>query len=233
MKEEAKSILLDIVFEAGVKDIKSLDYARRIAYSSEETLFFTYKIANELQSNEGCFVECGVAAGAQIIAMRVGAPNKTIHAFDSFQGIPSPSNRDDQMPGIKYLSQQEISNLPEPGKQSLVTTGATAVSVESFKEHLINSGVGLDNIIIHEGWFEETIEESDTGPIAILRLDGDLYNSTFVCLQHLFPRVIQHGCVIVDDIELPGCKAACDEYFSLINYEPDYKFVSNIAYFYK
>lgn len=233
MKEEAKRILLDAVFEAGIKDIKSLDYARRIAYSSEETLFFTYEMADKFKDSEGIFVECGTAAGAQVIAMRVGAPNKTIHAFDSFQGIPNPSNKDDQMPGIKFLTDDERKALPDPGKQELVTTGATAVSVESFKEHLINSGVALDNIIIHEGWFEETIEKSDTGPIAILRLDGDLYHSTAVCLFGLFHRVVPGGCVIIDDWELAGSRAACIDFFGAIKYNPKYQFISNIAYFYK
>lgn len=210
-----------------------IEYAKQIAYSSKETLMFTLEIANQYQFKRGCFVECGVAAGAQIIAMRYGAPKMRIHAFDSFQGIPLPSNRDNQMPGIKMLTEYERTLLPDPGKQALVTTGATAVSVEGFKEHLVNSGVGLDNIVIHEGWFEETVAKSDTGPIAILRLDGDLYNSTLVCLQHLFERVIPGGCVIIDDINLKGCADACEEYFALINYQPDYKFISTIAYFYK
>lgn len=213
--------------------IYAIEYAQHICYSSKQTLLHTQEMAVKFMHEKGVFVECGTAAGAQVIAMRAGAPDKIIHVFDSFQGIPSPSNRDDQMPGIRFLTDEERKVLPDPGKQELVTTGATAVSVEGFKEHLINSGVGLDNIIIHEGWFEETVAKSDTGPIAILRLDGDLYNSTFVCLQHLFERIITGGCVIIDDWELLGCRAACDEYFSRINYEPDYKFISNIAYFYK
>lgn len=213
--------------------IHAIEYAQRICYSSKETLLHTQEMAQKFLHEKGVFVECGVAAGAQIIAMRSGAPGKIIHAFDSFEGIPLPSNRDNQMPGIKILTEYERTSLPDPGKQSLVTTGATSVSIENFKEHLINSGAGLDNIIIHEGWFEDTIAKSDTGPIAVLRLDGDLYNSTFVCLQYLFERVIPGGCVIIDDWQLPGCRSACEEYFTLINYEPDYKFISNIAFFYK
>lgn len=213
--------------------IYAIEYAQRICYSSKETLLHTQETSLHYRHNEGVFVECGTAAGAQVIAMRTGAPDKIIHVFDSFQGIPGPSNKDDQMPGIRFLTDEERRALPDPGKQELVTTGATAVSVESFKEHLINSGVGLDNIIIHEGWFEETVAKSDTGPIAILRLDGDLYNSTFVCLVNLFERVIPGGCVILDDINLKGCKDACAEYFALINYNPDWKYISDIAYFYK
>lgn len=210
-----------------------LDYAKRIAYSSEETLMFTYEQAVKFKDFDGAYVECGVAAGAQIIAMAHGAPDKIIYAFDSFNGIPFPSNRDDQMPGIKRLTKYEISQLPDPGKQVLKSSGATVVSYESFITHLVDSGIETHNITVIIGWFEEALEDHDTGEISILRLDGDLYNSTWVCLQHLFPKVIKGGCVIIDDWQLPGCRAACEEYFKLIGYEPDYKFISNIAYFYK
>lgn len=210
-----------------------ISYAELIAYSTKETLAFTYNMAKKYSDENGCYVECGVAAGAQIIAMRYGAPHKLIHAFDSFEGIPLPSNKDDQYPGIRDLNEFEQSQLPNPGEQLLETTGMTAVSVEDFKGHLVKSGAGLKNIEIHEGWFEETMVNNTVGGIAILRLDGDLYNSTFVCLTHLFPKVNKGGCVIIDDWELAGSKLACIEYFDFMGYTPEYKFVSNIAYFFK
>lgn len=219
-----------------------LDYAQRIAYSSVETLMFTFEMAQKYADSEGCYVECGVAAGAQIIAMRAGAPNKRIHAFDSFQGIPMPSNRDDQMPGIKFLSKEEQLALPDPGKQELKTTGATSVPVESFLEHLTNSGAGADNVVIHRGWFEDTTfgipEGHNIDPISILRLDGDLYNSTYVCLQNLYPLVESGGIVIIDDWQLPGCQQAVVDYFRNTTRRnrfkfPEMKFISNIAYFIK
>jgi len=210
-----------------------IEYASKICYSNRETLQFSYEMAKKYKDVNGCFVEAGCAAGAQIIAMRYGANNKLIHAFDSFQGIPNPSNRDDQMPGIKYLTKQEQSRLPNPGEQELVTTGMTAVTLESFTTHMVNSGAGLENLEIHEGWFEETMPDNTVGDIAILRLDGDLYNSTFVCLKHLFPKVHKGGCVIIDDWELAGSKLACIEYFDFIGYDPEWKFVSNISYFIK
>lgn len=210
-----------------------MSYAQQIAYATPETLGFTYEMGKKFNDSKGCFVECGVAAGAQIIAMRLGAPDKLIHAFDSFNGIPLPSNRDDQMPGIKYLTPDEQKSLPNPGEQKLETTGMTAVSVGSFIKHMIDSGAGIDNLEIHEGWFEETMPNNTVGDIAILRLDGDLYNSTYVCLKHLFSKVIYGGCVIVDDWELSGSREACIDYFNSIKYVPKYQFVSNIAYFYK
>lgn len=217
-----------------------LDYAKRIAYSSEETLMFSYEQAKKYADKSGVYVECGVAAGAQIIAMRNGAPNKTIYAFDSFDGIALPSNRDDQMPGIMMLTETERKALPDPGKQKLESSGATVVPLDDVKNHIRKAfNIGWDDpkIIYIKGWFEDTTDsvfyESLPTDIAILRLDGDLYNSTYVCLKNLYKFVISGGLVIIDDYELKGCREACEDYFKSIKYEPKYHFISNIAYFYK
>lgn len=208
-----------------------LDYASRICYSSLETLHFTFNTAAMLKNKEGDFVECGVAAGAQIIAMRLGAPDKVIHAFDSFEGIPLPSNRDNQMPGIRVLSESEIKFLPKPGRQRLVSSGATVVSEEDFWGHIETSGLTRDKIITHKGWFENTLPENDIEKISLLRLDGDLYNSTYVCLDNLFKKVVKGGMVIIDDWNLSGCRAACQDYFTKIGYKPAYRDISDIKYF--
>lgn len=212
---------------------RALQYARQICYSSEETLQFTWDIAHKLRDMDGVYVEAGVAAGAQIIAMADAAPNKVIYAFDSFKGIPLPSNKDDQMPGIKMLSEAEQKALPDPGKQVLESSGATVVSELDFLHHLKDSGVDYSNVKSVPGWFEHT-----TGlfgqfkvMIALLRLDGDLYNSTYVCLKNLYPRVVKGGYVIIDDWELPGSRQAVEDYFG--DNMPELKFISNIAFFIK
>jgi O-methyltransferase len=220
------------------KRMDALKYAEQIAYSSKEVLRFTYDQAVKYKDSPGVYVECGVAAGAQIIAMAAGAPNQTIYAFDSFEGIPLPSNKDDQMPGIKFLSKEEQSKLPNPGEQILESSGATAVSMEDFSTHLYASGIDTENIVTVPGWFEDTVKEFSTynviNKIAILRLDGDLYNSTYVCLKYLYPKVIKGGLVIVDDIQLPGCKAAVDDYFRDTNQIlPGRSWIDNIVYFHK
>lgn len=213
-----------------------LDYAARICYSSREVLQFSYDMGLKYRDSPGVFCECGVAAGAQVIAMAYAAPNKTIYAFDSFCGLPLSSNKDNQAPGLYFFTKSEQAALPDPGKQVLESSGATVVPLADFWDHITNSGVTTKNIVAVEGWFEETVKEfaSYNGvKISILRLDADLYNSTYVCLKYLYPKVIKGGCVIVDDIQLPGCKAACDDYFQSIDYKPDYQYVDNIAYFIK
>jgi O-methyltransferase len=204
---------------------RALLYARTIAYSSEQGLQFTYDMAVKYRDSPGVYVECGVAAGAQIIAMAAGAPNKTIYAFDSFEGIPFPSNRDDQMPGIRKLEDWEMKALPKPGHALLESTGATAVSLKDFEANIKFSKVpNPERIVAVKGWFEDVIPKflmiAEPGlkifpnafDISILRLDGDLYNSTYVCLKHLYPKVIKGGLVIIDDWKLPGCQAAVIDY---------------------
>ncbi len=212
-------------------EISPLEYAKKIAFSSKETLQFTYDAACLMSIKNGDFVECGVAAGAQIIAMAYASPTTKIHAFDSFEGIPLPSNKDDQMPGIKYLTEDEIIKLPNAGEQELVSSGATVFSIGQFMNNI--SVLKQHNIEIHKGWFEETIPKNTIDKISLLRLDGDLYNSTMVCLKGLFPKVIDGGIVIIDDWELKGCRDACNDYFNSIGYKPNYLSVSNIKYFFK
>lgn len=209
-----------------------IDYAAMICYSSKDTLEKTRELALSQLKIEGDYVECGVAAGAQIIAM-LDATNgsKNVYAFDSFEGIPLPSNRDNQMPGIRMLTAQEQKELPEPGAQVLETTGATSVSVGDFLTHVSNSGVNHEKLIVRKGWFEATMPVNDITSIALLRLDGDLYHSTFVCLKHLFHKVVNGGIVIIDDWQLPGCKAACDDFFKSIGYNPQYDIIHGVAYF--
>jgi len=62
---------------------RMLDYAQRIAYSSVETLMFTFEMAKKYADSPGCYIECGVAAGAQIIALDAGGGGrKRVYALD-------------------------------------------------------------------------------------------------------------------------------------------------------
>jgi O-methyltransferase len=71
------------------------------------------------------------------------------------------------------------------------------------------------------GWFENTIPLNNINKISLLRLDGDLYSSTKVCLDNLHHKVQKGGYVIVDDYALAGARKAVHEYFenNKLNYE--------------
>ena len=63
-----------------------------------------------------------------------------------------------------------------------------------------------------EGWFRDTIPKAKVDPISVLRLDDYLYESSWLVLDHLYPKVSPGGFVIIDDYALPTCKAAVDDF---------------------
>jgi Macrocin-O-methyltransferase (TylF). len=71
----------------------------------------------------------------------------------------------------------------------------------------------MDRIVLHQGWFQDTLPEQAPDQIALLRLDGDLYDSTFVCLNALYPKIASGGAVTADDYILVGCRQAIIDYF--------------------
>ncbi|RPH80243.1 MAG: hypothetical protein EHM80_05790, partial [Nitrospiraceae bacterium] len=62
------------------------------------------------------------------------------------------------------------------------------------------------------GWFRDTLPTAPISQLAVLRLDGDLYESTMDALNALYPKVSPGGFVVVDDYGLPTCRAAIDDF---------------------
>ncbi len=86
------------------------------------------------------------------------------------------------------------------------------MTVERVKAHFTQWGFPLAMFEFHAGWFENTVPLFKK-PIALLRLDGDLYDSTLVCLKHLYPLLAIGGVCILDDYGVEGCRKAFEEYF--------------------
>lgn len=195
-----------------------------VAYSTRDTIentkFFTDYVLDA--RIPGALVECGVAAGAQVGAMqsrilaRAGA-KRWIYGFDSFEGIPLASEDDDQQPGIPGPKPY----IPYTDKRQLLKSSGVTVHAKEHVQALFNLWFPgkWENIILVKGWFQDTLPLYSTvlkklGGIALLRLDGDLYESTKVSLEQLFPLLNEDGILIVDDWELTGCRKACEEYFA-------------------
>ena len=64
-----------------------------------------------------------------------------------------------------------------------------------------------------KGWFRDTIPHSEVKNISVLRLDGDMYESTWLVLTHFYPKLSAGGFIIIDDYgAIPSCKAAVDDF---------------------
>src|SRR5579862_2751004 len=151
----------------------------------------------------GDFVETGSWRGGCGILMRAvleacADQARKVWLFDSFQGLPKP----------------DAESYPADKEDTFWTFSSyLGVSVEQVKANFEKYELLDDRVRFVEGWFRDTIPVNNTGPISVLRLDGDMYESTWLVLTHLYPKVSQGGFVIVDDYgAVPGCKTAVDEF---------------------
>lgn len=176
-----------------------LEWVNKAALCNPPTLRNSYALTQRVLAEQvpGDLVECGTFAGAQIAAMHRACvdagQSRPIQAFDSFKGIPPAGEKD--------LEFQQV-----PAWRS-------ACGLENFNKFMRQWGVR--NVTTHEGMFDATVPQyaKQGRPIALLRLDGDLYDSTRVCLEHLYPLLSDGGFCIVDDYALSGCREAVHEYF--------------------
>jgi O-methyltransferase len=199
------------------------------ALSTAATVRNSYEMAERCikENVPGDFVECGVFCGTQVAAMALASQvhnaGRKIHLFDSFEGIPQagPNDGDD----IKACIGKG------DGKGALVSSGIAASTVEAVKGHMAAWGIDPDSLIYHAGWFQNTlprdVSQLFARGIALLRLDGDLYESTKVCLRYLHPLVPEGGYVIVDDYALTGCQKAVFDYFLSMRQQPEIKIIKD------
>lgn len=223
------------VFNYGkIHNITNERLAKYAAYacSTIQGVQHTYLAARDvvLRNVPGCFVECGVAYGAQVMAMAEAAKpiQYEFHLFDSFEGIPMAGPNDHDQPGIGAFVVDP--NLPL--RERLKSSGISASSVENVKNNLAKQGF-VRGFHYHKGWFQDTLPVTETGPIAMLRLDGDLYESTKVCLEHLWKKIVPGGCMILDDYPLAGSRKALEEFFAAngITVKPEIECDTGAAYF--
>ena len=151
----------------------------------------------------GDFLEAGVCKGGAAIFLRAlqvahGAAERRTWVVDSFEGVP-PS---DAPTDAGYDIHLEESRLPW-----------LACSESAVREHFQRYGLLDSNVRFLPGWLADTLPSAPTGPLAILRIDVDLYSSTADCLDLLYDRVSPGGFVIVDDYGyLPCCRDAVDDF---------------------
>lgn len=173
----------------------------------------------------GAFVECGVwkggAAGIMALAnQQTGKERRPLHLFDAFQEICEPDAAVDGERALREVKQFTGRSGHDKGTLQPLTgiydSMGGAGTLEENRQLLENTiGYPADMLHYHKGWFQETLPtvHEKIGPIAILRLDGDWYASTKICLDYLFDQVVTGGIVIIDDYgTYEGCRRAVDEF---------------------
>ena len=150
---------------------------------------------------QGDFLEAGVWRGGACIFLRAlldleeGGPSRIVWVADSFEGLPPPDARrypvdlGDGHHAVEFLR----------------------VGLDEVRLNFQRYGLLDPHVQFLKGWFKETLP----GPVerlAILRLDGDMYESTIQTLDALYDRVSPGGFVIIDDYSLIGARTATDDF---------------------
>jgi Macrocin-O-methyltransferase (TylF) len=150
----------------------------------------------------GDFIETGVWRGGVCIFARAllrayGASDRMVWVADSFAGMPETGEQ--SHPLDRELELHRANNV-------------LAVSAETVAANFALYGLLDDSVKFLEGWFSDTLPTAPIDRLAVLRLDGDLYESTLDALDSLYPKLSPGGFTIIDDYKIPACQKAVHEY---------------------
>ncbi|TLD68451.1 macrocin O-methyltransferase [Phragmitibacter flavus] len=150
----------------------------------------------------GDVIETGVWRGGATILMRAvlkawGVTDRKVWVADSFEGLPAPDEE-------KY---------PADRGDRFHTFEQLKVSLEQVQANFRSYDLLDDQVKFLKGWFSETLPHAPIERLAVMRLDGDMYESTMDALVSLYPKLSVGGYVIIDDYEaVPACKQAVHDY---------------------
>ena len=131
------------------------------------------------------------------ILMAYEITDRKVWVADSFEGLPVPN----------------FEVYPDESKMNLHKFSALAVSLSEVKDNFEKYGLLDDQVRFLKGWFKDTLPDIEIDQLALMRLDGDLYESTMDSLVNLYPKLSIGGYVIIDDYNaIESCNAAVDDF---------------------
>lgn len=159
---------------------------------------------NEIINNNipGDLIETGVWRGGAVIFMKAmlkdaDINNRIVWVADSFEGLPKPDEK-------KYKADKGDDHH---------TFQQLAIPLEQVKNNFRKYGLLDNNVQFLKGWFKDTLPVAPISKLALLRLDGDMYESTMDGLVNLYPKLSRGGFIIIDDWgAVEGCKLAVLDY---------------------
>jgi O-methyltransferase len=171
-----------------------------------------YVVANDIG---GDFVECGVWRGGSSMALaltlrQLGDESRFLYLYDTFEGMSAPTDEDvsiDARSAAETFAERRLSEDSSEWCRS---------PIEEVKENLASTGYPIEKMHFIKGKVENTIPaHMPVGKLAILRLDTDWYESTRHELEHLYPRLVSGGILIIDDYgHWAGARKAVDDYIA-------------------
>ena len=158
-------------------------------------------VAARVAAIPGSIVECGTWRGGMIAGIAdVLGSKRHYYLCDSFQGLPPAKEIDG--PDARAWQANPSGPTCNNNCTASVDEARSAMAMSPAKDYTIL-----------EGWFEETLPTFPPGPIALLRIDADWYDSTKCILENLALRVVPRGFIVIDDYhDWEGCTLAVNEF---------------------
>jgi O-methyltransferase len=190
---------------------------RPYTMTSDERLFGLIEAVKYVISNHipGDFVECGVWKGGSMMAVAetlksLGVTNRNLYLYDTYSGMTAPTEND-----VDQLNRDAASQLSQDASIKTESVVWAYSGLDEVKTNIARTGYPANLIHFVEGDVLKTIPATISGEIALLRLDTDWYESTRHELEHLYPKLVSKGILIIDDYGFwQGSRKAVDEYLS-------------------
>nr|WP_281722828.1 TylF/MycF/NovP-related O-methyltransferase [Nitrosomonas nitrosa] len=171
----------------------------------------------------GDLIETGVWRGGACILMRAvlyahNVSDRYIWVADSFEGLPRANE-------LQY---------PADAGSDFHTYAQLAVSLNEVKDNFRAYGLLDEQVKFLKGWFKETLPTAPIDRLALMRLDGDMYESTMDALTNLYPKLSHQGYVIIDDYHVvPACKAAVTDYCDRHGIKPEIVEIDGVGVYWR
>ncbi|HEV3005391.1 MAG TPA: TylF/MycF/NovP-related O-methyltransferase [Pirellulales bacterium] len=159
----------------------------RVSLQTAYELYMVHSLATAYREVPGAMAEVGVFQGASAKLLCAAKGHKTLHLFDTFEGLPKSSEHDRNVHGERQY----------------------ACSLESVQHYLGEQ----TNVYYHQGMFPASAADVPETAFAFVHCDVDLYESTLACLRYFYPRMTKGGVMLSHDYSLlAGVKQAFAEF---------------------
>ena len=175
------------------------------------------------ENTPGDVIETGVWRGGASIMMRAvlyayGVRNRKVYVADSFEGLPAPNSE-----AYPADANSDFHEFPE-----------LAVSLEEVRNNFKVYGLLDDQVVFVKGWFKDTLPTLRVNSFALIRLDGDMYESTMDALVNLYDKLSPNGYVIIDDYHVvQACKDAVHDFCESRQLSPEMKEIDGVGIYWK
>ena len=204
--------------DPGVEDefVPLYEKCREFTGTSWERMYALYKSVKYVLESRvpGDLVECGVWRGGSVMMiaytlLSAGVTDRNLFLYDTFEGMSKPTPED-----ADSTSRTPAEIRWREGARGTGNAWASA-SLGDVKRNVYSTGYPQNRLTFVKGRVEETIPRTVPERISLLRLDTVWYASTKHELEHLYPRLVREGVLVLDDYgHWLGARKAVDEYFA-------------------